>query len=63
MNISNKIFTGNIFVGQAESPFLIRPYIEDLTTSEMHAVMTSGFGTVAGSSLGAFLAYGVRSRK
>lgn len=52
-------FTGNIFVGQTESPLLIRPYILDLTTSELHAVMTAGFGTIAGSVLGAYLGFGV----
>jgi len=51
---------GNIFVGQTESPLLIRPYIDDLTTSEMHAVMTAGFGTIAGSVLGAYMGFGVR---
>ena len=52
-------FLGNIFVGQTESPLLIRPYIEDLTTSELHTVMTAGFGTIAGSVLGAYLSFGV----
>ena len=50
---------GNIFVGQTESPLLIRPYIQDLTTSELHAIMTAGFGTIAGSVLGAYLGFGV----
>ena len=55
----SNLVLGNIFVGQTESPLLIRPFVKDLTTSELHAVMTAGFGTVAGSVLGAFLGYGV----
>lgn len=53
------VLPGNIFVGQTESPLLIRPYIKDLTTSELHAVMVCGFGTIAGSVLGAYLGFGV----
>ncbi|XP_065057044.1 solute carrier family 28 member 3-like isoform X2 [Rhopilema esculentum] len=50
---------GNIFIGQTEAPLLIRPFLPDLTKSEMHAVMTGGFATIAGSVLGAYIAYGV----
>jgi len=53
------VAAGNIFVGQTESPLLIRPYIEDLTTSELFAVMTCGFGTISGSVLGAYLGFGI----
>ncbi len=38
----------NIFVGQTESPLLIRPYLAKMTSSELGAVMTVGFATVAG---------------
>ncbi|XP_076825166.1 sodium/nucleoside cotransporter 1-like [Clavelina lepadiformis] len=54
------VAAGNIFVGQTESPLLIRPYLEDLTTSELHAVMTAGFGTIAGSVLGAYISFGIQ---
>ena len=47
-------------MGLTESPLLIRPYIHDLTLSELHAIMTAGFGTIAGSVLGAYLGFGVR---
>ncbi|XP_075432182.1 sodium/nucleoside cotransporter 1-like isoform X2 [Ascaphus truei] len=50
---------GNIFVGQTEAPLLIRPYLADMTKSEVHAVMTGGFGTIAGSVLGAYISFGV----
>lgn len=46
-------------MGQTESPLLIRPYIDDITTSEMHAIMTAGFGTIAGSVMGAYMEFGV----
>ncbi|CAM9410900.1 solute carrier family 28 member 3 [Lampetra fluviatilis] len=53
------VAAGNIFVGQTESPLLIRPYLADLTLSEIHSVMTSGFATIAGSVLGAYISFGV----
>ncbi|KAM8960580.1 solute carrier family 28 member 3 [Pelodytes ibericus] len=55
------VAAGNIFVGQTESPLLIRPYLKDLTRSEIHAVMTAGFATIAGSVLGAYISFGVSS--
>jgi len=42
---------GNIFVGQTEAPLLIKPFFEKMTMSELHAVMTAGFATVAGGVL------------
>jgi pyrimidine nucleoside transport protein len=38
---------------------MIRPLIQDMTKSELHAVMTGGFATIAGSVLGAYIAFGV----
>ncbi|KAL4225940.1 hypothetical protein ACF0H5_013928 [Mactra antiquata] len=49
----------NIFVGQSESPLLIRPFIKDMTKSELHAVSTGGFATIAGSVLAAYIAMDV----
>ncbi|XP_064648425.1 solute carrier family 28 member 3-like isoform X2 [Lineus longissimus] len=49
---------GNIFIGQSEAPLLIRPLIQNMTRSEIHAVMTGGFATIAGSVLGAFIFFG-----
>ena len=45
------IAAGNVFLGLAEAPLVIRPYIKNLTPSELHSVMTSGFSTVAGGIL------------
>ncbi|MEZ4422893.1 MAG: nucleoside transporter C-terminal domain-containing protein [Gemmatimonadota bacterium] len=46
---------GNIFVGQTEAPLLIKPFIERMTDSELMAVMTGGFATVAGGVLAAYV--------
>jgi len=37
-------------VFQSESPLLIKPYINQLTSSELHAILSSGFSTVSGLS-------------
>ncbi|KAJ6664115.1 hypothetical protein lerEdw1_008330 [Lerista edwardsae] len=50
---------GNIFVGMTEAPLLIRPYLPDMTRSEVHAVMTGGFATIAGSVMGAYISFGI----
>ncbi|XP_071829718.1 solute carrier family 28 member 3-like [Apostichopus japonicus] len=50
---------GNIFIGQTEAPLMIRPMIKDMTKSELHAVMTGGFATIAGSVLGAYIFFGI----
>uniref|UniRef100_A0A8B9K0U8 Sodium/nucleoside cotransporter n=1 Tax=Astyanax mexicanus TaxID=7994 RepID=A0A8B9K0U8_ASTMX len=50
---------GNIFVGQTEAPLLIRPYLKDMTKSEIHAVIVGGFATIAGSVMGAFISFGI----
>ncbi|XP_071829924.1 solute carrier family 28 member 3-like isoform X2 [Apostichopus japonicus] len=50
---------GNIFVGPTEAPLLIKPILKDMTKSELHAVMTGAFATLAGSVLGAYIAFGI----
>jgi concentrative nucleoside transporter, CNT family len=47
------------FVGQGESAMLIRPFIPHLTDAELHQVMTSGFATIAGSVLAAYIGMGI----
>jgi concentrative nucleoside transporter, CNT family len=46
---------GNIFVGQTEAPLLVKPYVRTMTNSELHAVMTGGFATVAGGVMAAYV--------
>ncbi|XP_008049134.1 solute carrier family 28 member 3 [Carlito syrichta] len=59
--IESIVASGNIFVGQTESPLLVRPYLPYVTRSELHAIMTAGFSTIAGSVLGAYISFGVPS--
>ncbi|AFY42735.1 NupC/NupG family nucleoside CNT transporter [Nostoc sp. PCC 7107] len=50
---------GNIFLGPTESALMVKPYIGNMTLSELHAVMTGGFATIAGGVLGAYLSFGI----
>ena len=43
------------FIGQGESAMLIKPFVAHLTKAEIHQVMTSGFATIAGSVLVAYM--------
>ncbi|MGE0787691.1 MAG: NupC/NupG family nucleoside CNT transporter [Sandaracinaceae bacterium] len=45
----------NIFVGQTEAPLVVKPFVKDMTMSELMAVMTGGFATVAGGVLAAYV--------
>jgi CNT family concentrative nucleoside transporter len=47
--------SANIFVGQTEAPLLIRPYVKTMTRSELHAVMSGGFATIAGGVMAAYV--------
>ncbi|ESP05201.1 hypothetical protein LOTGIDRAFT_103137, partial [Lottia gigantea] len=48
----------NIFVGWGEALMIVQPLLHKMTTAEIHAVMTNGFSTVAGSTLGVYISYG-----
>lgn len=50
---------GNIFVGQTEAPLLIKPYVSEMTMSELMAVMCGGFATVSGGVLAAYARFGI----
>ena len=50
---------GSIFIGQTEAPLLIRPFLADMTDSEIHAVMTAGFATIAGGVLAVYISFGI----
>ncbi len=47
--------SANIFVGQTEAPLMVRPYISGMTKSELMAVMTGGFATVAGGVMAIYV--------
>ena len=49
----------NIFVGQTEAPLVVRPYIANMTRSELFAVMCGGVASIAGSVLAGFANMGV----
>ena len=50
----------NIFVGQSESPLVIRPYLAGLTPAQLFCVMTNGMAGVAGTILAAYAAMGIK---
>lgn len=45
----------NIFVGQTEAPLVVKPYVDDMTQSELMAVMVGGFANTAGGVLAAYV--------
>jgi len=46
----------DVFVGQAEAPLAVRPYVARMTQSELNACMIAGFATTAGGVLAAYVA-------
>lgn len=48
---------GNIFLGQTESPLLVKAYLEKMTRSEILLVMIGGMATVAGGVLAAYIGF------
>jgi len=52
----------SIFMGQTEAPVTIRPFLPDLTHSELMTVMTSGMAHVSGSIMAAYFAFGAEPR-
>ncbi|WP_341489430.1 NupC/NupG family nucleoside CNT transporter [Photobacterium damselae subsp. damselae] len=53
------VATGNIFLSQGESPLLVKPFLSQMTRSELFVVMTCGMASVAGSVLGGYAGLGV----
>lgn len=49
----------NIFLGPTDAPLLVRPFIPQLTRSELFAVMSGGLATIAGSVLAGYAAMGI----
>lgn len=48
---------GNIFLGQTESPLMIKAYLDKMTNSEILLVMTGGMATLAGGVLAAYISF------
>src|SRR5579872_5913356 len=49
----------SIFMGQTEAPLTIRPFLQDMTRSELMTVMTSGMAHVSGGIMAAYIAFGI----
>jgi CNT family concentrative nucleoside transporter len=52
----------SIMMGQTEAPLVIRPYLKDLTESELMTIMTAGMAHIAGSVFGAYVLFGAEAR-
>ena len=52
----------NIFVAHSEAPLVVKPYLKDMTESELFAVMTGGCATIAGAVMMGYAALGVDLR-
>jgi CNT family concentrative nucleoside transporter len=48
---------GNIFLGQTEAPLLVRPFVANMTRSELMCLMTGGMATIAGGVLAGYVAF------
>jgi CNT family concentrative nucleoside transporter len=52
----------SIFMGQTEAPLTIRPFLPDLTRSELMTVMTSGMAHVSGGIMAAYIFFGIEPK-
>jgi concentrative nucleoside transporter, CNT family len=52
----------SIFMGQTEAPLTIRPYLPEVTESELMTIMTSGMAHVSGGIMAAYIAYGIEAK-
>jgi concentrative nucleoside transporter, CNT family len=52
----------SIFMGQTEAPLTIRPYLPEVTKSELMTIMTSGMAHVSGGMMAAYIAYGIEAK-
>lgn len=49
----------NMFLSMTETPLLVKPFLKNMTRSELHAVMTGGFATIAGSVMASYISFGI----
>src|SRR5262245_4711455 len=52
----------SIFMGQTEAPLTIRPFLPEMTMSELMTVMTSGMAHISGGIMAAYIAFGIEAR-
>jgi len=48
---------GNVFLGQTEAPFLVKPYLSRMTKSEILCLMAGGMATIAGGVLASYIVF------
>src|SRR5258708_33236121 len=51
----------SIFMGQAEAPLTIRPYLPEMTQSELMTVMTAGMAPISGGIMAAYILFGIKA--
>ncbi|HYM26379.1 MAG TPA: NupC/NupG family nucleoside CNT transporter [Vicinamibacterales bacterium] len=51
----------SIFMGQTEAPLTIRPYLPEMTQSELMTVMTAGMAHISGGIMGAYILFGAKA--
>lgn len=51
--------SANVFVGQTEAPLLIKPFLKEMTKSELLTIMVGGFATIAGGVLAGYIVMGI----
>lgn len=47
----------NVFIGQTEAPLVVKPYLENMTRSEIMCLMTGGMATIAGGVFAAYVGF------
>ena len=52
----------SIFMGQTEAPLTIRPFLPEVTRSELMTIMTSGMAHVSGGIMAAYIAFGIEAK-
>ena len=52
----------SIFMGQTEAPLTIRPYLPEMTRSELMTVMTSGMAHISGGIMAAYILFGIEAK-
>jgi CNT family concentrative nucleoside transporter len=52
----------SIFMGQTEAPLTIRPYLPEMTRSELMTVMTSGMAHISGGIMAAYILFGIEAQ-
>lgn len=61
--VESLVACANIFIGQTEAPFLVRPFLKTCTRSELAAIMVSGFGTVSAAAMMAIIGMGISAEQ